>query len=64
MRLDESAQRHATSKTFANRYALLATEEPEAGVVHVTWISVRKSSIVKCSVDDVHIFKDGLKANK
>jgi hypothetical protein len=64
MRSDESTQKHAVSKTFANRYAPLAIEEPEAGAVHVAWISAKKSSTVKCSADDVHIFKDGWKANR
>jgi hypothetical protein len=64
MRSDEFAQKHAASKTFANRYAPLAIEEPEAGAVHVAWISVKKSSTVKCSADDVRIFKDGPRGNK
>jgi hypothetical protein len=64
MRLDESAQKHAISKTFANRYVPLVTEEPEASTVHVAWISAKKSSTVKCSADDARIFKDGPKANR
>jgi hypothetical protein len=64
MRSDKSAQRHAVLKTFMNRYMPLATEELEADMVHVTWISVKKSSIVKCSADNVRIFKDGLKASR
>jgi hypothetical protein len=64
MRSDESAQKHAASKTFANRYAPLAIEEPEANVVHITWISAKKNSTVKCSADDARIFKDGRKANR
>jgi hypothetical protein len=64
MRSDESARKHAVSKTFANRYVLLATEEPEAGVVHVAWISAKRNSTAKCSADDARIFKDGRKANR
>jgi hypothetical protein len=64
MRLDESAWKHAVSKTFANRYVPLATEEPEADAVHVAWISVKKNSTVKCSADNAHTFKDGPKASK
>jgi hypothetical protein len=64
MRLDKSMQKHAILKTFMNRFMPLATEEPEAGMVHVTWISAKKNSTVKCSTDDMCTFKDGLKANK
>jgi hypothetical protein len=64
MRSDESARKHAVSKTFANRYALLATEEPEAGAVHIAQISAKKNSTVKCSADDACIFKDGPKASR
>jgi hypothetical protein len=64
MRLDESVQKHAISKTFTNRYAPLAIEEPEADAVHIAWISAKKSSTVKCSADDARIFKDGWKANR
>jgi hypothetical protein len=64
MRLDESAWRHVVSKTFANRYVPLATEEPEAGAVHIAWISAKRSSTMKCSTDDARIFKDGPKASR
>jgi hypothetical protein len=64
MRSDESTQKHIISKTFTNRYVLLATEELEANAVHIAWISAKKNSTMKCSADDVRIFKDGPKATK
>jgi hypothetical protein len=64
MRLDESTWRHAISKTFTNRYVALTTEELEANMVHVAWISVKKNLTVICSADDVRIFKDGPKASR